>query len=90
VAIPHSRSGAASDEIVVIFIKLKKAIAGYDGIDDQPVKLILMISAGDNVNGYLKVLKLITQAVGREEPRQRLMEAKSVEEVLEVFKGIKE
>ncbi|MBI5805715.1 PTS sugar transporter subunit IIA [candidate division TA06 bacterium] len=90
VAIPHSRSGAASDEIVVIFIKLKKAIAGYDGIDGQPVKLILMISAGDNVNGYLKVLKLITLAVGREEPRQRLLESKSVEEVLDVFKGIKE
>jgi SulP family sulfate permease len=90
VAIPHSRSGAASDEIVVIFIKLKKPIAGYDGIDGQPVRLVLMISAGDNVNGYLKVLKLITQAVGREEPRRRLMEARGVAEVLDVFKGIKE
>ena len=90
VAIPHSRSGADSDEVVVVFIRLKRPIPGYDGIDGQPVTLVLMISAGDNVQGYLKVLKLITMAVGREASRRKLLETETVGQVLEVFGGIKE
>lgn len=90
VAIPHSRSGAASDEVVVAFIRLRRPIPGYDGIDGKPVELVLMISAGDNVQGYLRVLKLITMAVGREEDRRRLLEAESVGQVLEVFGSVKE
>ncbi len=49
-----------------------------------------MISAGDNVQGYLRVLKLITMAVGREENRRRLMEAETVGQVLEIFGSIKD
>jgi SulP family sulfate permease len=90
VAIPHSRSGAASDEVVVAFIRLRRPIADYIGIDGKPVELVLMISAGDNVQGYLRVLKLITMAVGREENRRRLMEAETVGQVLEVFGSVKE
>jgi len=90
VAIPHSRSGAASDEVVVAFIRLKRPVSDYEGIDGRPVELVLMISAGDNVQGYLRVLKLITMAVGREENRRRLMEAETVGQVLEVFASVKE
>lgn len=90
VAIPHSRSGAASDEVVVAFIRLRRPVPGYDGIDGKPVVLVLMISAGDNVQGYLRVLKLIAMAVGREENRRRLMEAEKVGQVLEVFGSVKE
>lgn len=90
VAIPHSRSGAASDEVVVAFVRLKRPVPGYDGIDGKPVELVLMISAGDNVQGYLRVLKLITMAVGREENRRRLMEAETVGQVLEVFGSVRE
>lgn len=45
---------------------------------------------GDNVHGYLRVLKLIAMAVGREENRRRLMEAEKVGQVLEVFGSVKE
>jgi MFS superfamily sulfate permease-like transporter/mannitol/fructose-specific phosphotransferase system IIA component (Ntr-type) len=90
VAIPHSRSGAASDEVVVAFVRLRRPIPDYIGIDGKPVELVLMISAGDNVQGYLRVLKLITMAVGREEDRRRLLEAETVGQVLEVFGSVKE
>lgn len=90
VAIPHSRSGAVSDEVVVAFVRLKRPITDYIGIDEKPVELVLMISAGDNVQGYLRVLKLITIAVGREENRRRLMEAETVGQVLEIFGSVKE
>jgi mannitol/fructose-specific phosphotransferase system IIA component (Ntr-type)/anti-anti-sigma regulatory factor len=88
VGIPHSRSGAATDEVVVIFIRPKKALADYGSIDGQPVNLILMISAGDNVEGYLKVLKLIAQAIGREEVRKQLLAARTPSEVADIFSRV--
>jgi SulP family sulfate permease len=85
VAIPHSRSGAATDEVVVIYITLKKPIPGYVCDDGQPVKVILMISAGENIQGYLKVLKLIGQAMGRESVRLQLKQVLSPNQVMDVF-----
>ncbi|MCU0606694.1 MAG: SulP family inorganic anion transporter [Candidatus Edwardsbacteria bacterium] len=88
VGIPHSRSGAATDEVVVIFVRPKKPLADYGTIDGRPVDLVLMISAGDNVEGYLKVLKLIAQAVGREEVRRQLLSARTPAEVAGIFSSI--
>ncbi len=39
VAIPHSRSGAASDEVVVAFVRLRRPKTDYIGIDGKPVEL---------------------------------------------------
>jgi len=89
VAIPHSRSGSAADEVIVVFIKLKKTIEGYECIDGEPVKIVLMISAGDNVQGYLKVLKLIGHSMGREEVRQQIKLAQTTEEVMTIFESIR-
>jgi len=85
IAIPHSRSGAATDEVVVIYISLKKPIPGYICDDGQPVRTILMISAGENIQGYLKVLKLIGQAMGKESVRQQLKQATTPGQVMNVF-----
>ncbi len=87
VGIPHSRSGSATDEVVVIFVRPKKPLGDYGTIDGRPVDLVLMISAGDNVEGYLKVLKLIAQAVGREEVRRLLLAARTPAEVVVIFSG---
>ena len=88
IAIPHSRSGAATDEVVVIYLSLKKPIPGYVCDDDQPVKIVLMISAGENIQGYLKVLKLIGQAMGKESVRQQLKQAASPGQVMDVFHSV--
>ncbi len=90
VGIPHSRSGSATDEVVVIFVRPRKPLDDYGAIDGQPVNLILMISAGDNVEGYLKVLKLIAQAIGREEVRKQLLAARTPAEVVGIFSGVRE
>ena len=90
VAIPHSRSGAATDEVVIIYISLKRPIPGYVCDDRQPVKIVLMISAGENIQGYLKVLKLIGQAMGRESVRQQLKQADSPGKVMDVFHSVME
>ncbi len=88
IAIPHSRSGASTDEVVVIYLSLKKPIPGYVCDDGQPVKIVLMISAGENIQGYLKVLKLIGQAMGKESVRQQLKQAASPGQVMDVFHSV--
>lgn len=88
IAIPHSRSGAATDEVVVIYLSLKRPIPGYVCDDGHPVKIVLMISAGENLQGYLKVLKLIGQAMGKESVRQQLKQASSPDQVMNVFHSV--
>lgn len=88
VAIPHSRSASATDEVVVIYISLKKPIPGYVCDDGEPVKFVLMISAGENIQGYLTVLKLIGKAMGNEEVRQELKSAGTPAKVMEVFSSL--
>jgi len=87
VAIPHSRSGSATDQVVIIFIKLKKPIDGYTCIDGEPVRFIFIISAGENIHGYLKTLKLIGQALGRESIRQQMRQAQTVGDIIAVFEN---
>ncbi len=85
VAIPHSRSGAATDEVVVIYLSLKRPIPGYTCDDGEPVRVVLMISAGDNIQGYLKILKLIGQALGQDSIRQQLYKAETEAKVMAIF-----
>jgi len=75
---------------VIIYISLKRPIPGYVCDDRQPVKIVLMISAGENIQGYLKVLKLIGQAMGRESVRQQLKQADSPGKVMDVFHSVME
>lgn len=85
IAIPHSRSGNATQEIVIIFLQVKDPIPDYEPIDGEPISTVLMISAGDDINGYLQVLRMIALTLGEEEHRKALRAARTVEEVQLVF-----
>lgn len=89
VAIPHSRSTSATDEVVVIYTSRKKPIPGYVCDDGEPVRFVLMISVGENIQGYLTVLRLIGKAMGKEEVRQKLRSADTPAKVMEVFSSFR-
>ena len=84
-AIPHGKTDAISD-IVASFIITKNPI-DFDSIDGEPVRFIfLLIGKETLLNTHIKLLSRISRLMNKEDFRDRLLEAKSKEEVLNIFK----
>lgn len=84
-AIPHGKTDAIKD-IVAAFVITKNPI-DFDSIDGEPVRFIfLLIGKETLLNTHIKLLSRISRLMNKEEFRDRLLEAKSKEEVLNIFK----
>lgn len=84
-AIPHSKTDAISD-IVAAFAITKNPI-DFDSIDGEPVRFIFLLVGKETLlNTHIKLLSRISRLMNKEEFRQRLLEAKTKEEVLGIFK----
>lgn len=84
-AIPHSKTDAISD-IVAAFVITKNPI-DFDSIDGEPVRFIFLLVGKETLlNTHIKLLSRISRLMNKEEFRQRLLEAKTKEEVLGIFK----
>ena len=85
IAIPHCRLNNVKDITIAVGIT-KKPVHDYESIDDKPVKIIVMILAGrDLQTEYIKVLALVSSFLKKEGIRDKLLEADTREEVLSVF-----
>ncbi|MCI0449007.1 MAG: PTS sugar transporter subunit IIA [Chlorobi bacterium] len=84
-AIPHSKTDAISD-IVAAFAITKEPI-DFDSIDGEPVRFIFLLVGKENLlNTHIKLLSRISRLMNKDEFRDKLLEAKSSEEVLNFFK----
>jgi fructose-specific phosphotransferase system IIA component len=84
-AIPHGKTDAVSD-IVAAFAVTSQPI-DYQSLDDQPVRLVFLLVGRDNMVGpHIKLLSRISRLMNKEDFRNRLLEAKSAQEILEVFR----
>ena len=84
-AIPHGKTDAISD-IVASFVITKNPI-DFDSIDGEPVRFIfLLIGKETLLNTHIKLLSRISRLMNKEEFRDRLLDAGSKEEVLNIFK----
>lgn len=84
-AIPHGKTDAISD-IVAAFVITKTPI-DFDSIDGEPVRFIfLLIGKETLLNTHIKLLSRISRLMNKEEFRDKLLEAKNKEEVLNIFK----
>jgi fructose-specific phosphotransferase system IIA component len=84
-AIPHSKTDAISD-IVAAFAITKEPI-DFDSIDGEPVRFIFLLIGKENLlNTHIKLLSRISRLMNKDEFRDKLLEAKSSEEVLSIFK----
>jgi len=86
VAIPHGRSLAAND-IMVVFGKSRKGV-DFDAVDGKPVHLFFLIIAPpqDRFNQYLPFLGKVVELIKQETVRNKLIEIESFEDFLEVLK----
>ncbi|HED38063.1 MAG TPA: PTS sugar transporter subunit IIA [Ignavibacteria bacterium] len=83
-AIPHGKTDAVTD-ILAAFGKTGKPIE-YDSLDGQPVHLVFLLVGKDNlVSKHIKLLSRISRMMNKDDFREKLMHANSVDEILEIF-----
>jgi fructose-specific phosphotransferase system IIA component len=84
-AIPHGKTNAVN-EILAAFGKTNHPI-DYQALDNQPVNLIFLLVGKDNlVSMHIKLLSRISRMMNKDEFRKQLLDARSNEEILEIFK----
>ncbi len=84
-AIPHGKTNAVND-ILAAFGKTNRPIE-YDSLDGHPVYLVFLLVGKDNlVSKHIKLLSRISRMMNKDEFRDKLIKAKTSDEILEIFK----
>lgn len=84
-AIPHGKTSAVN-EILAAFGKTENPI-DYQALDNQPVHLVFLLVGKDNmVSTHIKLLSRISRMMTKDEFREKLLNAKSNDEIVELFK----
>ena len=84
-AIPHGKTDAVSD-IVAAFAVTEKPI-DYESLDHEPVRLLFLLVGKDSLVGaHIKLLSRISRLMNKEELRQKLLEAKTSAEILDILR----
>jgi fructose-specific phosphotransferase system IIA component len=84
-AIPHGKTDAVTDIIGALATTAQPI--DYQSLDDQPVRIVFLLVGRDNMVGpHIKLLSRISRLMNKEEFRNRLLEANSPQEILEIFR----
>src|SRR6202142_829210 len=84
-AIPHGKTDAVSD-IVAAFGVTAEPIS-YQSLDEKPVRLVFLLVGKENLVGpHIKLLSRISRLMNKEDFRNRLLETKTPQDVLAIFK----
>ena len=84
-AIPHGKSNGVND-VIAAFGKTTNDI-DYDALDGKPVHLVfLLVGRDDMVSKHIKLLSRISRLMNKDEFRERLINANSKEEIINIFK----
>ncbi|PLX22648.1 MAG: PTS sugar transporter subunit IIA [Ignavibacteria bacterium] len=84
-AIPHGKTDAVSD-IVAAFAVTENPI-DYQSLDHEPVRLLFLLIGKDSLVGaHIKLLSRISRLMNKEELRNRLLQAASSQEILQILK----
>ena len=84
-ALPHARTQAVNSFVIAIG-RIDEGM-DFNSLDGEPVKLIfLMGTPKEEVQGYLKILAHLTRILKKESFRASLLEAKTAQEIIDIFK----
>jgi mannitol/fructose-specific phosphotransferase system IIA component (Ntr-type) len=86
IALPHALSNEV-DNLEVVFARTSEPLE-FEALDSNPVDLVVML-VGPKLasNVYVKLLARVSRLLQGEEFKQRLRDASSAEEILEVFRS---
>jgi fructose-specific phosphotransferase system IIA component len=84
-AVPHGKTDAVSD-IVAAFGVTAQPIP-YQSLDEKPVRLVFLLVGKENLVGpHIKLLSRISRLMNKEEFRNKLLDAKTPQEIISTFK----
>ena len=84
-AIPHGKTNAVND-VIVSFGKTTRGI-DYEALDGNPVHLVfLLVGKVDLVSKYIKLLSRISRVMNKDDFREKLLNAKTKNEIINIFK----
>lgn len=85
-AIPHAKSNSVND-IIAAFGKLDEPI-DFQALDGQPVNLIFLLVGKENLVGpHIKLLSRVSRMMNKDEFRESLANAKTVDEIYDLFEN---
>ena len=80
IAIPHVRLASVTDLVIALGI-CRAAINDFQSIDDEPVRLLIMLAAAYNQHSYyLQALSFISSKLKNQDLREGLINAQSEQE----------
>jgi PTS system fructose-specific IIC component len=84
-AIPHGKTDEISD--VTASFGITKNPIDFDSIDSEPVKFIFLLVGKDSLlNTHIKLLSRISRIMNNDKFRDKLEDARTSKEVLELFR----
>jgi PTS system fructose-specific IIC component len=85
IAIPHARSEAVK-EFIIVFGRSDAGI-DFDAVDNKPVNLFFLMGTPKekNINGYLKILAHLSRLLTKKALREALVKAATAEEIIKEF-----
>lgn len=84
-AIPHGKTDGVSDVVAAFGVTAQPI--DYQSLDEKPVRLVFLLVGKDNMVGpHIKLLSRISRLMNKEEFRNKLLEVKTPQEVLETFR----
>jgi PTS system fructose-specific IIA component/PTS system nitrogen regulatory IIA component len=85
IALPHAKTSAVNAPVLAI-ATLRNEI-NYDSIDREPVRMVFLLATPEEMLAeHLKLLGRITRIAGKDEVRQKILQALTPLEVLELFR----
>lgn len=83
-AVPHAKTNMVK-EVVIAFGKTKAPI-DFESLDGQPVQLIILLAAKENmVAPHIRLLSRISRMMNDDDFRKGLLEASTQEDILKLF-----
>lgn len=82
-AVPHARLKCVTNPIIAIGIS-KTPIADYESIDDQPIKVVMMILCGENEQQtYIKILSQMVKVFKKENIIEKILNDNNSQEIFQ-------
>lgn len=87
IAVPHVRIKSVKDPVLAVGLS-SEGIRDYESLDDNPVKIIIMIAAGEKQHAmYISLLSAVTSVLKEASVRDKILASASTEEIYSTLTG---
>ncbi|MCK9554927.1 PTS sugar transporter subunit IIA [bacterium] len=87
IAVPHVRIKSVQEPVLAVGLS-SEGIKDYESLDNNPVKIIIMIAAGEKQHAmYISLLSAVTSVLKEASVREKILSSASTEEIYVTLTG---